>query len=205
MIEKVGIRLRRGGCDVNGEALQKLTQAYKTQCKVEVPKTKGPLTEAFSFYRNGEYREAIVKFDEYLSTETEMEKKAKYQLVVAKIFYRDIKNFPKSRKYALAAAKSKPSWGAPYVLIGKLYASSGPLCGTGTGWASQVVTWPAIDKWNYAKKIDSSVSSEASKLINTYRKYMPSVEDIFSRNKKEGSSFRVGCWINENTTVRAAK
>lgn len=206
IIEKVGIRLRRGGCDINSEALQTVTSAFKANCRTEVVTSKGPLSEAYSFYREGDYNAAISKFDEYLASETDTEKLAKTNLTVAKIYYRDIKNYPKARQHALDAAKQKSNWGAPYILIGKLYASSGPICGPGTGWDSQIVTWPAIDKWQYAKKIDSSVSSEANNLINTYQKYMPSIEDVFSRpNVKEGGSFYVGCWIQENTTVRIAK
>jgi len=91
------------------------------------------------------------------------------------------------------------------MIIGKLYASSGPLCGPGRGWDSQIVTWPAIDKFEYAKKIDPSVTKEANQLIATYSQYMPSREDLHLRTDiHEGDNFKVGCWIQENTTVRAA-
>ena len=91
-------------------------------------------------------------------------------------------------------------------MIGKLYASSGPLCGPGTGFDSQVVCWPAIDKWNEAKRVDPSVATEANNLIGRYAKYMPSKADIFSRpDIKEGSTFKVKCWIQETTKVRAAQ
>lgn len=206
IIEKVGIRLRRGGCSLEGTELRELSAAFKANCKSETVNVKGPLAEAYDGYRNGDYTNAIIKFDEYLAGETDPEAKAKIQLVVAKIYYRDIKNFPKARTYALDAAANKSGWGDPFILIGKLYASSGPICGPGTGWDSQIVTWPAIDKWNYAKQIDPNVAADANKLINTYVKYMPAIEDIFSRpNVKEGGPFYVGCWIKENTTVRAAK
>ena len=90
------------------------------------------------------------------------------------------------------------------MLIGKLYASSGPLCGPGRGWDSQVVTWPAIDKFSYAKSIDPSVAEEANKLIRDYRRYMPSKEDIFQRRLSKGDVFKVPCWIQEKTIVRPA-
>ena len=116
-----------------------------------------------------------------------------------------LKSFSKARDYARIAAKQKPNWGEPYLLIGRLYASSGPLCGPGRGWDSQIVVWPAIDKWKYAKSIDPSAAAEANKWINQYSQYMPNVEDIFIRGLSEGQSFRVPCWIQENTTIRAAK
>jgi hypothetical protein len=56
-----------------------------------------------------------------------------------------------------------------------------------------------------ARQVDSSVAAEATRLINTYSRYMPTVEDIHQRLMSEGQSFFVGCWIQESTTVRAAK
>ena len=206
VIQTVLARLRRGGCEETDASVAQVMAAYNSNCKKTTNTVSGPLGEAIKLYQTGRYEEAVEKFDEYFANETDKEKLAKYQLVVAKIYYRDLKDFPKSRKYALDAAGNKANWGDPYILIGKLYASSGPICGPGTGWKSQIVTWPAIDKWTYAKKIDPAVSSDATKLINQYRKFMPAVEDIFIRpNVEEGKSFYVGCWIKENTIVRAAK
>jgi hypothetical protein len=59
--------------------------------------------------------------------------------------------------------------------------------------------------WAKAKAIDPGVSGEANKLIGQYSQYMPSREDIFQRTLTEGASFYVGCWIQESTTIRAAK
>jgi hypothetical protein len=64
--------------------------------------------------------------------------------------------------------------------------------------------WTAIDAWQKAKSIDSSVAAEANKFINRYTQYMPSRGDIFQRNLTEGNTFRVGCWIQRNTVIRAA-
>lgn len=91
------------------------------------------------------------------------------------------------------------------MLIGKLYASSGPLCGPGRGWDSQIVTWPAIDTWRKAKRIDPAVAPEANKLINRYAQYMPDTEAIFIRGLAEGQDFKVPCWIQRSTKIRAAK
>lgn len=194
-------RMLRGGCAADHAELAEVKQTKDTQCYTPPP-PPGELRQGYDCYTNGNYACAVEKFQAYVDKSTDPEKKAKYLLLIAKIYYGDIKNFPQSRKYARAAAKVKPNWGDPYILIGKLYASSGPLCGPGTGFDSQIVTWPAIDAFNKAKKIDPSVSAEANMWIATYRKYMPSKEDLFLRSIKEGSSYTVGCWINERTTVR---
>ena len=201
VIELAYRRMLRGKCDPNDARLVEVKAAKDKHC-YKPPPPPGPLKQAFDKYSTGDYKGAVELFDKFIAKTDDVEKKAKYTMVVAKIYYGDIKNFAASRKYARQAAQLKGNWGEPYILIGKLYASSGPLCGPGRGWDSQVVTWPAIDKFQYAKKIDPSVAGEANKWINTYSQYMPSREDIFQRGIKEGSSFKVGCWINETTTVR---
>gem|GEM_PF-126820 len=190
-------RLKWGGCDDSNPILQEIATAKGTHCKKQVvaASAPGPLRQAYDLYESGDYLGAVKGFEDFANSATDVDKKAKYLFLVAKIYYRDI-------KYAEQAASVKPNWGEPYMLIGKLYASSGPLCGPGTGFDSQVVTWPAIDMWNKAKQVDPSQAAAANKLINTYTQYMPSKEDIFSRTIKEGSTYKVGCWINRSTTVR---
>ncbi len=201
VIELAYRRMLRGKCDINDPRLVEVKAAKDKNCFTPPP-PPGLLKQAFDLYSTGDYKGAIVLFEKFIDQTTDVEKKAKYTLLIAKIYYGDIKNFSSARKYARDAANMKSNWGEPYILIGKLYASSGPLCGPGRGWDSQIVTWPAIDKFQYAKKIDPSVAGEANKWINTYSQYMPSREDIFQRGIKEGSAFKVGCWINESTTVR---
>lgn len=167
---------------------------------------KGNLRQAYEEFEKGNYKEAIGFFEAYINDpKTPVERKAKYQMVVAKLYYGQVRNFRKSREYARAAAKNRPNWGEPYLLIGRLYASSGPLCGPGRGWDSQIVVWPAIDKWNKAIKVDPSSAKEARRMINKYAKFMPSKGDLHQRVLKEGQTFKVGCWIQEATIIRAAK
>ncbi|MDH3651515.1 MAG: hypothetical protein OEQ53_17665, partial [Saprospiraceae bacterium] len=197
-------KLRWGGCTEDESSLIALNDARSKHCVKEPP----PPTEsklAYQALRDGDYREAIAKFQDAVSATEESEKKATYLLLISKIYYSHLKNFPQSRKFALEAANYKANWGEPYLLIGRLYASSGPLCGPGRGWDSQIVVWPAIDKWNYAKRVDPSIAAEANKWIQRYAQYMPSTEDVFQRTLQEGASFKVGCWIQETTTIRSAK
>lgn len=202
IISLVGRRLKRGNCPEVDSRLVAVTEAFKTNCKIATP--TGPLTEAYELYNNGKIRESIPKFQEYIDGQDDVAKKFKYTMVIGKIYYGDLKDFPKSRQYARKAIEFNPLSGEPYMLIGKLYASSGPLCGSGRGWNSQVVTWPAIDKFEKAKKLDPSVQEEANKFIRQYRQYMPKKEDIFQRRIKAGDTFKVPCWIQENTIVRTA-
>lgn len=197
-------KLLWGGCDINKDEYAGIRELKSGKCYVAPPEP-GPLRKAFMLYNQGKYKLAIASFEEFVNNTDDANKKAKYLFKIAKIYYRDLKNYPKARAYSMKAVKHKAGWGEPYMLIGKLYASSGPICGPGRGWDSQIVTWPAIDKFKYAKKIDPSVSKEANQLINSYQKYMPNMEDIFQRTLKVGQKFKIGCWINETTVIRAAK
>jgi len=202
VINTVYSRLRWGKCDVNSEHVKTLKQAKTTNCYTPPP-PPGLLTQAYDAYQDGRYNDAIGLFEQFVDKTNDPAKKFKYTMLVSSIYYGDLRNFPKSRKAAEKASTINPESGAPYLLIGKLYASSGPLCGPGTGWDSQIVTWPAIDMWEKAKS-DPNSKDEANKLVRTYKQYMPKKEDIFLRQIKAGSSFKVGCWINRSTTVRTA-
>ncbi len=202
MINLVGRRLKRGGCLESDERLIAVTNAYKEHC-YQAPEL-GDVGKGNEAYRNGRYKEAIAFYTTHISKISDANEKAKFEHRISQIYYGDLKNFPKSRTHALNAAGHRANWGEPFMLIGKLYASSGPLCGSGRGWNSQVVTWAAIDKFQHAKKIDPSVAAEANKWIKQYSQYMPKKEDIFQRRIKAGDTFKVPCWIQENTIVRTA-
>jgi tetratricopeptide (TPR) repeat protein len=201
---KLYSKLRFGKCPEDmPELVTLLDTIYSFNCiKEDTDNPRTAAGRALQCLKEGDFKYAVKEFEIAAEEAEDPIKKADYYLIIAKIYYSSLRNFPLSRSYALKAAKVRPNWGDPYILIGKLYASSGPLCGPGTGFDSQVVTWVAIDKWNRAKRIDPSVSSEANELINLYAQYMPKKEDIFQRTLKEGDKFKVECWIQETTTIR---
>ena len=202
-VTEVYLKMVWAECDPEDDRVITLKEAKEKECYVPPP-PPGPCKEAYALLNAGQFKEAIAKFDECAASKSDPHKQADMLLINSKIYYAHIKNFPAARKYARNAAALKDNWGEPYMLIGKLYASSGPLCGPGTGWDSQVVTWAAIDKFSYAKQIDPSVTEEANKWIARYRKYMPKKEDIFFRQVKAGDRFVVPCWIQESTTIRTS-
>ncbi len=152
----------------------------------------------------GKTGKGIFYIDKAIETLEDPEQKADLAYKAALIYYAKVKNFPKAREYCYKALKYRPDWGKPYLLIGNLYASSGKLCGPGTGWESQVVIWPAMDKWIKAKTVDPSVADEANKQIKKYHQYMPKFEEIFARGYQLGATYKVNCWIQETTTIRAS-
>ena len=154
--------------------------------------------------KKGNSADALNYTQKAIEMTTDPSAKASLTLQIARD-YEGKGDYSSARTWAYKAADLKSGWGAPYMLVGRLYASSGSKCGPGTGPASQIVTWVAIDEWQKARSIDSSVADEAQRLINKYSAYMPSKQDIFlDPSMTIGSSYQVGCWISRSTTVRAA-
>lgn len=202
VIQTTLLRLRWAECGTDHPAYKEAEAAYNANCRQAVASSAGPAREGYDCLQSNNYRCAIEKFEQAAEDAEDPDRKARYHLTVAKIYFSHLKNFPQARAAARKAAAAKPHWGEPYLLIGRLYASSGPLCGPGRGFDSQIVVWPAIDMWNRAKSVDPAAAAEANKMINQYTQYMPNREDVFQRSLKVGDTFRVGCWIQENTIIR---
>lgn len=202
VIQTILLRLRWAECSTDHPAYKEAEAAYNANCRQAVATSAGPAREGYDCLQNNNYRCAIEKFEQAAEETDDADRKGRYYLTVAKIYFSHLKNFSQARAAARKAAAAKPNWGEPYLLIGRLYASSGPLCGPGRGFDSQIVVWPAIDMWNRAKSVDPAAAAEANKMIAQYTQYMPNREDVFQRNLNVGDPFRVGCWIQETTIIR---
>jgi hypothetical protein len=198
VIREVYSRLKFAGCSDVEEKFAALIQKGNEKCAPE----KGPAELAFICLRDADYSCAIEGFLKASKEVEDVKKKGELILLAAKVYYVHKKNFTKARQLALEAAAARPNWGEPHILIGRMYASSGPLCGPGRGWESQVVVWVAIDAWVKARNVDPSFAAEANKMINQYSRFMPNKEDVFIRGLKTGERFYVGCWIQESTVIR---
>ncbi len=118
--------------------------------------------------------------------------------------YKQLKNFPVARTYALKSLEARPDDGHPLIIIGDMYAESASNCGTDE-FTKKVAYWAAVDKFYRAKSIDPEIAEVANSRIATYKAYFPSIDKIFFNNLNEGDDYTVECWINEKTKVRAAK
>lgn len=159
------------------------------------------------YYNLGDISNAQKYYLESINYETDRTKQAKIYMNLATIERRKSDNLTsataiQARKYAKQAAELSPGWGKPYLFIGDLYASSGKLCGSGTGWDSQVVAWAATDMWEQAKNIDPSFTSEANKNINRYAQFYPLQSEGFMKGISSGAPYKIGCWIGTTTRTR---
>ena len=125
-------------------------------------------------------------------------------MLKAEIQYRQQSRHSQARASALKAAQAKPDDGRPYILIGEMYASTAEECGD-DDFTKRTAYWAAVDKFIQAKAVDSdsAVIDRADQLIEAYKQYFPDGETIFFHGYEEGDPYRVQCWINETTSVRA--
>jgi len=115
--------------------------------------------------------------------------------------YMQVSKYREGREAALEALKINPNEGLAYILIGTMYASSARSCADAQ-FGERAVYWAAVDKFRRAKEVDPNRTQLADELISTYARLFPSGDDLFFQGIAAGSSYRVGCWIQENTTVR---
>ena len=101
-----------------------------------------------------------------------------------------------ARAAAYEALKARPNMGKAYILIGDLYSRG---C-SGDNEIPGAYAWAAADKYAKAAAVDPSCANDA----NNHRAKLryPSKDELFKRGLKNGDTVHVGCWIQENTTVR---
>lgn len=198
-LNKVMAFYRKVGCTEQEVYFTAATAAHAIEPTVESANGCAQMA-----YKKGEFSKAIGYYEEATQLETESLEKAEFQYKIAQIYYTELNNYSRTRQHALKSLEYNPKNGKAYLLIGVIYASSKNIYDDPV--LSKSVYWVAVDKFYRAKQVDSSLTGDADKMINTYSAYFPTKEEIFfSKDMNEGESFTVGGWIGEKTTVRAAK
>ena len=131
--------------------------------------------------------------------ETDNVKKAEKAYAAAAVLA-SAKKLSQSRAYAQKAISYNDNYGAPYILIANLYATSPNWSEEGA--LNKCTYFAVIDKLQRAKSVDSSVTDEANKLIGTYSRHTPQAKDLFMLGYKSGDRITIGGWIGETTTIR---
>ena len=152
-------------------------------------------------FKNKKYNEAAKYFEQATASENNDRVYRAYRNLA--FCYQNVGSLSKAREAARRAAQVDPTAGEPYLIIAQLYAESGKQFSGDV--ESKAVFWVAVDKCIKAKQIDPSVADRANSMISLYSQHYPSVETIFFNDYAEGQSYTVGGWINETTTIRAAK
>ena len=156
------------------------------------------------YYFKKDFEKSKEYYDKAVGMETSDSLKAKYLYETA-VVLNEMGKKPAARTKALAAAKLRANYGAPYMLIATLYASSGCATITSPKVSNKlpgISYWVAVDKLIKAKTIDPSITKEADDLIRSYRGRYPNKEKGVWLNIFKGTRVTVGCWINESTKAR---
>lgn len=163
--------------------------------------------------RKGDYEAAVKYYDQAIqlaTVEEEFEDVADYQYNAAVYCFANLKRYPETRKYAQASIATLTKLGMTkgqgrcYLIIGMAYAATRLHGNDPKGTIlNKTVYWAAVDKFVKAKQIDPSVEAAANDYISTYVKYFPTKEERFDLpNEFSGSTYYVGGWIGETTTIR---
>jgi len=156
---------------------------------------------------NGRPEAALEAYDRAVKQGAELQAEDYFNRGTA---YQEMGQLANARKEYRTAIEKREGFGRAYIAIGDLYARAVNECsGDEMGREDKAAYWAAVDMYQKAKQIDSSVASTANSKIQTYRRVFPTKEDIFYRSDwSRGESYTVnkGCysWIGETTSVRAA-
>jgi len=194
-IEKLGSIMklyRRLGCTESDVYFSAAEHAHKLQ-----PTSESAAGCAQMCIKKGDLNGALTYYQQALSLADNNEDKADYLYRVANVHVSQ-QNYQKGASYAYQALDLNPEDGRCYLLIGLCYASAkiydDPIL-------NRSVYWIACDMFRKAKSVDSSCTSDANKLIATYKQYFPTKEDIFFHRELElNRPFRVGGWIGKTTS-----
>lgn len=206
-VKYVYTKLRQQGCDSTDASMVQLRTKYEEMAKAIndslelVLRENNPGYYAATLQQEGKYKEAVEKYQEAIDKETDNDKKAQFYYSIAYIQTYQFGQYSTARENARKAASLKGGWGKPYILIGDMYARTSRDCGDGN-WDARMAVLAAIEKWSYAKSIDSEVAGDANERIGRYADAKPTREDGFMRKINPGDQVKVGCWIGE--TVRAS-
>lgn len=192
VLNKIINTMYKGGCMTSPVFVEALEIVHKANPSAKTAELMGNLSFKTDVDKSIEYfKEAI---DLY---ETNEQKITPYYMLA--LIYQSKKEFGKAREAALQVLKINPNHGKSLMLIGDLYAQSSGLCSGGDA-VPYDYNWAAYDKYTRAASVDPSVAADAN--AKRAKLTFPSKQEVFMRGLDAGSSYHVGCWIQENTTVK---
>lgn len=208
-LEFVYLKLKDRGCDPEQPIMKELSAKYtvvaaKINAELSAKKRlEDPMYDAIELQKEGNYDQALKRYKEAIDVATDDDAKAQAYLSIAFIQTWQKGQYQTARTNARKAASLKPGWGKPYILIGDIYGKAGRGCGD--SWNQRLAVLAALEKYRYAKSIDSEVTNDANKRINSLSGSKPLQDEGFMRGVKEGQKVKVGCWIGETVTIQFAK
>lgn len=206
VLKRVLATLKSQGCTSDDPDIKKLDLEWKKYATEENARLQAefeannPAAGARVAYDAGRYQEAITKYKEAIADATDDDNKATMMFAIASIEFRKLNLYSQARNTAYSATKYKSGWGRPYMLIGDMYAKTARSCGD--SFNQRLCILAAMDKYNQAKSIDGSLTSEANDKLAHFYSSVPDKSEAFMRGYTEGQSLSCGCWIGETVKLR---
>ncbi|PSR09290.1 MAG: hypothetical protein DA408_12805 [Bacteroidetes bacterium] len=197
-------KLLSEGCEETDPALAPLKADYDRLYAVRkdsldiVRRKEDPCFDGSKLQEEGKYQEALARYQECVDSTTDPEMKAQILYSMASIQTWQLGQYGTAQSNAQRAASIKSGWGKPYILMGDIISKRSSAC---DDWNRRLAAIAAIDKYSYARSIDSSVSDDAGSRIGRLSGSLPSREDGFMRKTSEGQSVTIPC-IGETVKVR---
>ena len=205
-LKYIYVTLKDQGCAEEDPFVQDVKSHYEALAAVmnegieKQRRIDNPCYDGSQLQREEKYTEALARYQECLESTDDPEIKAQVYYSIAFIQTWQLGQYSSARENARKAAGHKPNWGKPYILIGDMYARTSRSCGD--DWDSRMAIIAALEKYYYAKSIDSEVADDANKRIGQYNDALPDKQEGFMRGVGEGQSVKVGCWNGETVKVR---
>jgi len=141
---------------------------------------------------NKDFETAITYLEESVELTDDNTKKAEslYSLAIIQM---NLGKKVSARDYCRKAVAADPTKKDAYKLIGNLYYNSFDDCKQGKN--------PVYDKAVYMAAYDMFRRAGDNAGMSRAKAQFPTREEIFTWDLEEGSSYKVGCWINETVTI----
>jgi len=196
MLRKVLSMLTETGCKDSELYFKAATNLYRYEPDAS---SAAQLAEMNVARKN--YSEAEKYYTEAIDLETDMLVKS---VLLTKVATLELTSDSKqaARDFARAAYSLDPTNGNALFIIAESYAGAK----VGDDFENLTVYWVVVDYLTRAKNTDPSLKDQVDERIAIYSRLFPTKEEAFFRSiVDEGSSYHVGGWVNENTTVRFRK
>ena len=151
-------------------------------------------------FKKEDYNKAISFYNEAIALEEADTLKFTYAIEKANTLYIS-KRYSEAKAAALQAISFDSRQGEPYMLLATIYVTVDPYPADPI--LNKTKYWAAVDKLQTAKSLEPELAEKANTLINSYRKFYPTKEEVFFKPElAPGTSFTVGGLINESVRCR---
>ncbi len=188
-------RLRQAKCDESELVEQATIKLYELD-----PSAEAAFNMARGYLKKDNMEMAKKYYDQAISQEKDPKLLASYYLERGRLLFALESAYSEAREMARKALSLDPDLCEANMLIGDIYVAASRSFNA-EGIQKSAVFWVAVDYYNKARKGDNCNADAANKAADL-RKYFPNKEEGFMEGLKEGQAYKVGGWINENTTVR---